>query len=85
MEKEEFKLTLDEVLVLEKIADATHNDEWFRIDEDLHAHDAEGNFGNASEAELVEAVQARVGQRRRRPPTLRFRRRNGRFLFPGLY
>lgn len=53
MEKEEFKLTLDEVIVLEKIADATHNDEWFRIDDDLHAYDAEGNFGNASEAELV--------------------------------
>ena len=54
MEKEEFKILSDkEAGVLETIADATMMDAWFRIDEDLHVYDGEGDLAGASEAELV--------------------------------
>ena len=54
MEKEEFKILSDkEAGVLEKIADATMMDAWFRIDENLRVYDGEGDLAGASEAELV--------------------------------
>lgn len=54
MEKEEFKIISDkEAAVLEKIADATKMDAWFRIDENLHVYDGEGDLAGDSEAELV--------------------------------
>lgn len=37
----EFKLTVEEANVLDKIAEATKMDGWFHIDENLHVHDIE--------------------------------------------
>ena len=39
----DFKLTVEEAALLERIADATKMDGWFYIDPDLHVHDIEEN------------------------------------------
>jgi len=49
---EQFKLTVEEANILDKIADATKMDGWFYIDEDLHVHDIEEN-SISSDAEGV--------------------------------
>lgn len=64
---EKFKLTEHEAAILEKIADATKMDAWFRIDDDLNAFDAEGDMPNASSAEVVIALEDGLGYGLREP------------------
>lgn len=48
----DFKLTVEEAALLDRIADATKMDGWFYIDPDLHVHDIEEN-SVSSDAEGV--------------------------------
>jgi hypothetical protein len=50
--KQEFKLTVEEANLLDRIAEATKMDGWFYIDPDLHVHDIEEN-NVSSDAEGV--------------------------------
>lgn len=56
-----FSLTTEEANLLERIAEATKMDCWFRIDGDLHVIDAEGEMPDASEAELVCMLEDGLG------------------------
>lgn len=57
----EFTLTEKEAVVLDKIAEATKMDCWFRIEDDLTVTDIEGEMPNASEAELVAMLEEGLG------------------------
>ena len=57
----EFTLTQEEAVVLDKIAEATKMDCWFRIEDDLTVTDIEGEMPNASEAELVAMLEEGLG------------------------
>lgn len=57
--KTEFKITEHEAALLERIASATKMDSWFRIDEELHVLDAEGEDEN--EATIVAMLEDGLG------------------------